>query len=471
MKQRIVILLLIVGLVGVLVALNALTYVQNNDTTDSELRPNRSTYNPGATGTLAFYTLLAETGRKPIRWQQAPDALLSAKNCPTVFVMIGALRRDVTEAEAANLLRWVSLGGRLVLIDRGPPTALVTSTANWKIVVSSDPAVELLSVDPADQNQMTAKTDAAIPAQPTVYTAQVNSVQPSRFAAWVSFERMAQPRTGWTGNASGPPPAKAPLMETNKPIAISTATPVQLEEIEIDEPGEIAFNAPVVHLVGNQKNVLVDVPFGSGKIVYLTDPYIVSNGGISNVDNSQLALNLVATNNGLIAFDEYHQGYGSSGNRLFEYFAGTPVIAIFLQCALLVGLVLLSQSRRFARALPGKEPDRLTKLEYVTAMAELQQRTRAYDLAVENIYSDFRRRACRSLGIDNLTATRKEIAERIAERTSFSVASVNSLMSQCEAIVHGEPTSKGDVRALIDQLRRLESDLGLKRNPHGNGRR
>ena len=50
-------------------------------------------------------------------------------------------------------------------------------------------------------------------------------------------------------------------------------------------------------------------------------------------------------------------------------------------------------------------------------MAELQQRTQAYDLAIENIYSDFRRRVSSLVGLDNTTTTRHELARRIAERT------------------------------------------------------
>src|SRR3712207_8309656 len=56
-----------------------------------------------------------------------------------------------------------------------------------------------------------------------------------------------------------------------------------------------------------------------------------------SVDNAQLAVNLVASD-GLIAFDEYHQGYGTNKNQFLAYFAGTPVVPIALQLGLLVGL-------------------------------------------------------------------------------------------------------------------------------------
>jgi hypothetical protein len=347
----------------------------------------------------------------------------------------------------------------LIVIDREPPKDLCTTTANWKISVSSDPAIDLLSVDPADQKQMTTSAEAAKPVQPTLFTSNVNAVQPSRFAGWVSFDRYEE--TSGKVSVKSPPPGRR-LTDNDKPYTIPTPPPAKLDVLQKAESSP-TFDAPVVHVSGNQKNLLVDVPFGSGSIVYLADPYIVSNSGINIVDNAQLALNVVSTTGGPIAFDEYHQGYGSNANRLFEYFEGTPVIAIFVQCILLVGLVFLSQSRRFARALPEKEPDRLSKLEYVTAMAELQQRTRAYDLAMENIYTDFRRRVARTLGIDNLNSTRLEIARSIAERISFEAAGIEALMMQCENIIHGEPTNKAETISLTARLREIEEKLGINR--------
>lgn len=450
MKQRLFLLLMIAGLVGVLVLLNALTYVQSQKEADSEFHPNRSTYNAGSTGLQAFYTLLNETGRRVTRWQDTPEGLSTARNKLDVFVVAGELRREFTDAEANDLLKWVTRGGRLVVIDRDPPERLRTSTADWKIEIKTDPAVELFSIDPADQKQMTANTEAAKPVQPTLFTTKVNAVQPSRLAAWVSFERLDTSKfdSGYGNGSDAPPPPGRKLAGDE----------------DVPEPSA---GAPVVHLAGNEKNLLVDVPYGAGRIVYLADPYIVSNAGINIVDNAQLAINMVATNGGTIAFDEYHQGYGSNANRLFQYFEGTPVIAIFIQCALLVGLIFISQSRRFARPLPENEPDRLSKLEYVTAMAELQQRTKAYDLAMENIFTDFRRRVTRNLGIDNLTSTRREVAQMIAERTAMDAYKVNELMSKCEAIGQGEPANKAEVVELSTRLREIEGKLGIGRTPRG----
>ncbi len=49
--------------------------------------------------------------------------------------------------------------------------------------------------------------------------------------------------------------------------------------------------APVVHIADNNGALLVDYAYGAGRIVVLSDPYIVCNGGIRLNDNLQLALN------------------------------------------------------------------------------------------------------------------------------------------------------------------------------------
>ena len=471
MKQRLFVFLTFILLAAVLIGLNAASYVQKDKTLDTEASPNRSTFNTGATGTQALYTLLTETGRRVTRWQLPPDSLSAAKDQPSVFVMIGPLKREVTESEKTSLLRWVSAGGTLVVIDRDPVKDLLTTTSNWRIWFSDNPAVDLLLVDPTDQKQMTSGVDAAKFIQPSSYSRDVNAVQPSKFASWVAFERYPEDKQS-NKAAPAPPPAVRQLTggQNAGPVRFGeypmpTPTPDEQVDGSLSEVYQPTFNAPVVHMTSGEKNILVDVPFGEGTIVYLTDPYIVSNTGIGMVDNAQLAINLMTAAGGPIAFDEYHHGYGASNNRFLEYFEGTPVISIFLQCALVIAAVLYSQSRRFARPLPDGGPDRLSKLEYVSAMADMQRRMKAYDLALENIYTDFRRRCSRTLGVDNTTVSRTELARMIAERIGRSPNEVEQLMYKCEDIIHGEPTNSKEIVSLTTQLREIGEQIGIKRAP------
>ena len=472
MRQKLLIFAALIFLIIVLIGLNAASYVQKDKTPDSEFSPNRSTYNTGATGTRAFYELLAETGREVTRWQEPPSALLANnKNKPQTFVIIGKTRREFEDVEIEQILQWVSEGGKLVVIDREPPSELIQTTADWSVFADAENAPAFFDLDPSDQKQMTAKTVAAKPVQPTIFTSKVNAVQPSRFASSIKFEHFEYEDVSTDKGKVSPSPKTTVQEDEDYDREAGSPPPISIKEAEetIETP---ALSAPVAHLANDKKTLLVDFPYGAGQIVFLTDPYIVSNGGINLVDNAQLAINVVASNKGIIAFDEFHQGYGAGENRLLGYFAGTPLVAIFLQFAALVGFILFTQSRRFARPLPEREPNRLSKLEYVSAMAELQQRTRAYDLAIENIYTDFRRRVARLVGADNFTASHKDLARLVAERSKLNANEIENLMFKCEDIIRGEPTNKREVLGLTSRLREVEVILGLKRKqPSFNSKR
>lgn len=478
-------------MLAILAGLNLASYTQRQKEPETELFPNRSTYNSGPTGTQALYSLLSETGRKVVRWQEPADALVSkGKATPSTFVVIGPYRRDFSDPEYDGLFRWIANGGRLVIIDREPPEQLIKTTANWQLKIQPNNQLNLYAADPSDSKQMTVETPAAKPVQPSLFNSGINAVQPSQFASSITFERYNY-GTGFSQRSVKAPPRRVELIssgqqaqakeypQSNLPapaartqrdkMVVSSATPtpkapndVELDDDDNGDAVNISAEAPVTHLTSNARNILVDAPYGSGRIVILSDPYVVSNGGISLVDNAQLAVNIVSNGTGFIAFDEYHQGFGGNKNRLFEFFAGTPVIAIFFQCVLIVGLVFYSRSRRFGRAIPSREQNRLSKLEYIRAMAEMQQRTRTYDLAIENIYGEFRRRALRVTGLDN-TASRQQLAARIAELAKLEARDVDELVFECEDIIAGEPTGKREILEIVIRLRRIERSLGHRR--------
>jgi hypothetical protein len=489
MRQRLGIFIGLIVLVFVLIGLNAATYVQQEKALDSELRPNRSSYNPGATGTQAFYTLLAETGRKVTRWREPLDGLRSRREKPEVLVVVGSVRRPFDDIDVQHLLAWVHDGGRLVLIDRQPEEKVLAGITDWKLDAKTNNLELLIGIDPYDQKQMTTEMPAARPAQPSIFTAGVNAVQTSRFASDLEFSMRSEPvegepERGPAVNALGQVPRNAPIepsgVQTPQPrygnasppppprLRATSSPDTYTVQTESNQPPRqkltIPSNAPVVHFVGDGRNIVVEARHGAGSIAVVTDPYVVSNVGVGLVDNAQLAINLVNAGDGSIAFDEYHQGYGASENRFFQYFAGTPVISIFLQLAAIAGFVLYSQSRRFARPVPEPEPDRRTKLEYVAAMAELQQRTRAFDLALENIYHDFRRRVCRLLGADNSLTNRRQLAFLIAERIKEDPREIEDVMLFCEDAIHGEQVKGKDALSAAARLRELEGKLGLVRN-------
>jgi hypothetical protein len=472
MRQRFAIFITVVLVLALLVAFNAASYVRIEQTPDSEYNPDRSTYNAGATGTRALYDFLHETGRKVMRWREAPASLLTSGGQirPTTFVVIGSLRVPFKDEEEREVLRWVERGGRLILIDRRSNISLIPNSGDWRITteIQNYPSPDAQS-DNAEA--MTAGVSLARPAQPTSLMRGVDSVLPSRFAGIIKVWTPEAYATDGTYSTHSSAPVEEAVRDTDdEELATEDETapppaPTVLPEADYPVSKPVSTNgspAPVVHLTDHRGALLVDYPHGAGRIILLSDPFIVANAGISRADNLQLAINTLAgEEGGLIAFDEFHQGRGETENRLLAYFAGTPVVPLLAQFSLIVVVILWSRGRRFARPLPLPQVDRRSKLEFVASMAELQHRARAYDLAIENIYARTRRVLARYAGVDSYSP-RAEIARRVAERSKLEYGRLETLMRECEDAMAGAPLSTRKALELVARLREVERALGLR---------
>lgn len=484
MRQRLTIILTFAAIIGALVIINTLTHVEEESSSDTEVTANRSTYHSGPTGTRALHDFLNESGYKVVRWREATTDLLNDPGkMVSTFVVVGETQIPFEDEEYELLRRWVLLGGRLVIIDRSPAKDLMQAWG-WDIS-TRDLAFPALNTNPADVNQMTSNVTELQPVQPTLLTDNVTSVMPSRFASRlvVTAVPLKQRPSAVTvyepGGMEHPPP---PPVARETPVETPAETPAEIPEtspaedppppaatpadsttepIEEEEPPSTT--APVVHIADREGALLVDYAFGGGRVVLLSDPYIVTNGGLRLKDNLTLAINVLGGPNasGLIAFDEYHQGRGITRNAFAAYFAGTPVLAIAGQIVLLVLVVLWTNGRRFGRPLPLAHVDRRSSLEFVASMAELQERSRAFDLAIENIYSRTRRVLARHAGVD-YNSSRSEIAARVAERSTIDRHELETLMRQCEDAINGAPINWRQSIHLVKRLRELERTLGLR---------
>lgn len=473
MRQRLTIILTFVVIIGILVILNTITHVQEEKTGDTEITANRSTYHSGPTGTRALHDFLNESGYKVMRWREATAELLDDPGkMVSTFVVVGETRIPFEDEEYVLLRRWVALGGRLVIIDRTPSWNLL-STSGWTIS-TRDLAFPSLDTNPGDVNQMTKDVTEMKPVQPTLITNNVGTVMPSRFASRMTI-RAVPDKSGTvyfrdSGGVGPPPPAPAETpVETpaeDPPPAVGTGPQVSIgqePEEETEEEYEPSITAPVVHIGDREGALVVDYVYGGGRIVFLSDPYVVTNSGLRLKDNLTLAINVLGgpSATGLIAFDEYHQGRGITRNAFASYFAGTPVLAMAGQIVLLVLVVLWTNGRRFGRPLPLTRVDRRSSLEFVASMAELQERSKAFDLAIENIYSRTRRVLARHAGVD-YNSSRSEIAERIANRSTIDRHELETLMRQCEDAINGAPINWRQSINLVKRLREVERNLGLR---------
>ncbi|PWT79472.1 MAG: hypothetical protein C5B44_06795 [Acidobacteria bacterium] len=434
MREKALILLAFLAVTVVFIVLSTATYVKEEEKRDSEFAPDRSSYHSGPTGLRAFYDFLSESGYRVMRWREHTEKLLGPEGRDVkTFVVVGRTKLEFEETEARNLLQWVTNGGWLVLVDRTPRPELLPAAGGFTLdSVRSD--FSGFTADPANRQAMLEGVKSIPPVQPSMLTRDVESIMPSRLASRI--------RIIITKNSQNTFPDE----DENKD--------------KLSKRADLS-PAPVASVADDNGALLVDYPHGLGRIVLLSDPYLVANNGVALQDNLQLALNIVTASGGLIAFDEYHQGRGVTQNALVGYFSGTPVLALCLQLGFLVMLVLWTKGRRFARPLPLPQIDRRSKLEFVASMAELQERSRAFDLAIENIYTRTRRVLARYAGVE-YNSPRSEIAERVASRSSLDAREVESLMRQCEETINGAPTNPRRSMDLVKRLREVERALGLR---------
>ncbi|MGZ8847434.1 MAG: DUF4350 domain-containing protein [Pyrinomonadaceae bacterium] len=454
MRQRLAIIVTLIVVVVVLIALNAASYVRVEHVSDSESTPDRSTFNSGATGTQALFDFLRESGSQVVRWREPSSSLLSSNGPrPDTFVIIGPMRVPYSSREVREVLTWVESGGRLVIVHRNPDRRFLPRTKNWALSsqVFNYPWHDL---DPNNFEQMTTGVKAISPSQPTALARNVESVMPSRFMGVITVG----PNTASDRNAH----AGSSESNENDEADDSEESNEEQPAVAIEEKPEEGPQAPVIHFKQERGALLVDYPHGKGRIVVLADPFLVANNGIGRADNLLLAVNVVTGNGGLIAFDEFHQGRAASYNALIQYFSGTPVIAICAQLALIGLAIVWSRGRRFARPLPLPHVDRRSKLEFVASMAELQQRAKAHDLALENIYGRVRRVLVRHAGLSN-ASPRAEIARRVAMRSAgINRVQLETLMRNCEDTINGAPTNAKESLRMVQRLREIESMLGLR---------
>ncbi len=495
-------------MLALLVVLNAASYVRVEREAELEFRPDRSTLNAGASGTRALYEFLAESGARVMRWREPTVALASAAEGvrPSTFVIVGHTRLELKPEEVQSLVRWVEAGGRLVVIDRTPHPLLVEGQT-WRVSMS-DVSLPPRDVRADDAELLTSGASTLAPVQPTLLTRDVATVAPSRYASrFLAVRKSPDDEDDGEGTEGATPsPTGAPVVVTddsasesengetgddngnaNDEVTAGENEPAprgsessqpsgsSLPEERLPDgdyysrtettPSSDAppqSDAPVVHLSDERGALLLDFARGRGRIIVLSDPFIVANRGISRADNLQLAVNIVAAaGGGLIAFDEFHQGRGTTQNEFAAYFAGTPVLAMFAQLCLIAAAVVWTRSRRFARPLPALRVDRRSKLEFVASMAELQQRARAFDLAIENVYGRTRRALARYGGAD-ATANLETIAAAAAARSGRKREEIESLMRECEDAIGGAHVTPRAALALVASLRELERTLGIR---------
>jgi hypothetical protein len=431
----------IIVVIFALIAMSIAGNINFDRPIENEFTPNRSSYNSGPTGTRALYQLLEESGTPVARWRSRYSELQSeAKD--SILVIIGpfSMGQKISDEDRFWLQNWLSAGGQALIISRSPieqfPDPTIHAKSSGKSPIGNTPPEQYIDEE-SDQ----------LIAQPTELTREVHGLALSEFASRMSFH----PKDVGKEKEAETPDATGDVKEPAGPGAV---------EDKIEQYSDSTLQAPIIHLGDKDGAALADFTFGEGRVIFLSDPFVIANNGIRRGGNLTLAMNILRSMGApdrRILFDEFHHGYYNEGNPLVNYFRGTPAPWLLLQGVGLSLLILYTYGRRFARPLPLPQVDRHSPLEFVGSMANLQQAARARELALENIYPRFKASLCRRLGLSS-RASREQIM-LAARRRRFQVSEIElrQTLSDAEKTLAGELIDDARLLTLVSRMRRIIS--------------
>ena len=416
-------------IIALLIGLSAAGTIELDRPEESEMKPIRSSFSTGPTGTRAFYQLLEESGKPVARFLDSYHTL-DEKAGNSLLVIVGPFKnsRALPDEEAQSLQQWIAQGGNVLIVSRDP----YAQFRDPYIHAGLPPEHPPLNAPP--ENLVDPRSDDFI-VQPTELTKDLKGLAISTLGTRMKFY----------------PPAPEP-----SPVPTPIEPPVPEEKQEDDSADSL--ESPVVHLGDEEGAILADFEYGEGRLVFLSDPFVIANNGIARGANLRLALNLInalSADKGTILFDEYHHGYQSQSNPLVNYFRGTPMVWLLLQGTLLCILIIYTYGRRFARPLPLPQIDRNSPLEFVGSMANLQQVARARDLAMENIYPRFRSQICRRLGISARASTPEIIAALRHRHLPISEIDFRQALSDGEMVMKGEQIDDPHLVTIVRRMRQV----------------
>jgi hypothetical protein len=201
--------------------------------------------------------------------------------------------------------------------------------------------------------------------------------------------------------------------------------------------------------------VIVTFPFDKGRVVWWASATPLTNAGIVNEGNLELLLNCLGPSaSSRVLWDEYYHG---ERRTLSSYLAGTPIVWMLLQAALIYVVLILAFGRRSGPIRPAVMESRQSPLEFVETLGSLYESAGAAYGAVETVWQRFRFLVGTRLGLP-ATASVKQIFESARERLGWREPGLYETLQRAERSAH-DPNLKNDEALQI--VSSLEQYVGL----------
>lgn len=359
---------------------------------------NASSYNKKPSGGAALFELCEKTNLKPVRWQKPYREL---KNAGTLVLIAPAY--PPREFEVDQILNWVAKGNRLAYLD-------------YFGLQTGKRFLNRLSVGATDSVSLVNKD---VKPEPLLLMEHVQTLNLT-----------AEARLRYTGaNAGDTDNLKDKDQDKNQ----SKGKDRQAGEPENRTSVEPSKGA-VVLAKDDNGGLIIEVPYGKGSCFLSSAPNLCCNRRVADSQskgNFQLVSNWLSDKPGTVYFDEKCQGVNESIS-LVAWLCKGKMGAVLAQITLLFAVALVSLNQRFGPPRNVSGPRRISNLEFVTGMAHTYRKARANDTAWAILFSSFKTRLCKSLGVSPADST-KDLANAWSEATGLKHAELQVFLDRAIA--------------------------------------
>lgn len=378
--------------------------------------PAPSTFNSSPQGLKAAYAMLERLHRPVERWQH-PWTRLAGRTGALVYAdlspeeMYAAPRgQPASEEECRALARWIAHGNRLLLY----------ANPDWSLDYRLGPLLEKLRL-----------------------------IEPSS-------NRLCRVQRRATTEELFEPPSREPLV---LPSIMPTSFTRGVRQVEIARNDglqpETGAYVPLVAGAGNRLHALW-LEHGRGRVLIFSSASFIDNQFLRQADNLALFLGALRemAGDGAILFDEYHHGYSREfGMRDFLRLPMVKFAAA--QLALLVGLLIASQWRRFGEPVPLARETRRSVMEYAVSLGELYGRAETQREALDFLFGQLRRELIERHGL-RPGAGNAEIAARLdgPARSAWE-----TLAADCERRLQSGRLTRWEFAQLARQMQQFRRQL------------
>ena len=208
--------------------------------------------------------------------------------------------------------------------------------------------------------------------------------------------------------------------------------------------------------MGDTNGALVmEVALGSGRIVFASDPYLLSNAGLKNAGNASYVAALFGrlAKSRAVVFDELHHVFGAHQMQrgIWDVITAGPGGSIVALICLVFLAWAVSVGRRFGAAVRVIRTERRSSVEYVEAYAALLRRAGRDGLALWFIADAFRHEAARRLGCGRPPDDDGEMARRFSSRWGGASAEVLAALA-AGRVAPKRALSEGEVLRVAKQI-------------------